>query len=494
MNFGKQLVDVMARHGDRPAMISSHEQLTYAQAVDRSKILASNLAAAGVRTGDRIGIAMQDNLEVVLAILACWHLDATAAVLDFRTPRAQRARTARDFAFALVLESHSPPGNEGYPSLQFEREWLFSGSSAAKGLGPAHGSYPAFLMFSSGTTGDPKAYIQTHETLSQRVSGRRLTRDGSTPRFLSAMTFAHVATRHYVFGHLLAGGVVRFFPPLFTPSELIEGLLSFGATGTGQPPPVIARMAQEVGERQEVMFPGLHLLDSMGGPARPEDKIAAYRNLSRGYRIGYSSSLTGRISRLAGADVLAKPESAGRLFDGVKVDILGEDGQPLPLGERGVIRVWTPMIASSVLLPGDKPYVDPKVMGPDWGIPGDIGFLDEDGFLTVVDRQEDMIVRGGVNVAPQELEKLIQSHPNVADVAVAGFPDDLMGQEIAAFIVAKDGLTVDELRGFLNLNIVSDKRPRVLRLVETLPRNFHGKLLRRQLVEELMRERKKSDS
>src|SRR5690606_15390136 len=119
----------------------------------------------------------------------------------------------------------------------------------------------------------------------------------------------------------------------------------------------------------------------------------------------------------------------------VTVQILDGNGQVVPTGERGAIKAWTKTMASAVLLPGNQPFVDASVMGDGWGMPGDIGFVDADGFLTIVDREGDMIVRGGVNVAPQELEKLIRAHPKVSDVAVVGVPDATMGQEIAAFIV-----------------------------------------------------------
>jgi long-chain acyl-CoA synthetase len=153
-------------------------------------------------------------------------------------------------------------------------------------------------------------------------------------------------------------------------------------------------------------------------------------------------------------------------------------------GEPGRIKAWTSTMVSAALLPGNRLFVDPDVMGPDWGIPGDIGFVDDDGFLTIVDRESDMIVRGGVNVAPQELEKLLRGHPKIRDVAVAGFPDDTMGQEIAAFIVAEHG-TVEEFRAFLRANVAPDRRPREIRLVASLPYSDNGKLLRRRLVETL---------
>ncbi len=159
--------------------------------------------------------------------------------------------------------------------------------------------------------------------------------------------------------------------------------------------------------------------------------------------------------------MLARPESAGRVAPGVRVEILDAEGRALPPGAPGVIKAWTRTMASGVVSAGRGPYVDPAVMGEGWGIPGDIGSLDEEGFLTILDRQEDMIVRGGVNVAPQEIEALIRAHPEVEDVAVAGIPDAALGQEIAAFVVA--ALAEPALRAFLTANLTADRRPRHIR-------------------------------
>jgi acyl-CoA synthetase (AMP-forming)/AMP-acid ligase II len=484
MSFGRQILDAFAAHGDRVAMASGRSQITYAQALTQIGHLAANFKMLGLRPGDRVGLAMVDNIDVVLSILACWEIDATPAVIDFRAPRSQRARCVRDFALAVIFESRSLPGDDLYPNAIFQADWKATSQPAHHVQSGADGSHPAFLMFSSGTTGDPKAYIQSHEALGRRVASRKSALEGTAKRLLTPIVLSYSATRHQVFGYLLYGGTISFFPPLFTPSELVEALLSFQASGTALPPPVISRLAREVGEHSTRLLPDLAVLYSIGGPARPEDKIAAYRNLSPGYRITYASSLTGNITTLSGLDVLAKPESTGRPFAGVRIKILDTQGRALGTGETGLIKAWTSTMASAVLLPGNRLFVDPKIMGPDWGIPGDIGFLDDAGFLTIVDRESDMIVRGGVNVAPQELEKLIRTHPKVLDVAVAGFPDETMGQEIAVFIVSEQG-TVDEFQSFLRANISPDRRPREVRLVASLPYNDNGKLLRRRLVETL---------
>ena len=489
MSFGRQIFEAMTVHGDRPAILSGREQLSYADILAQAATLAANFAECGVVSGSRVGLAMQDTMEVALAILACWRLAATPVIIDFRAPRAQRARIVNDFGVGLALETRSPPGPEQYPAMRFDREWRFAAKKPLPAAASVDCSNPAFLLLSSGTTGDPKAYVQTHDALAARIVQRKAVMDAAEMRFLTPMTLSYSASRHQVLAYLFFGGTVSFFPPLFTPSELTEALLAFRASGSALPPPVIARLAREAGERPTVMFPALGSLYSIGGPATADEKIAAYRNLSRGYRISYASSLTGMVSVLAGEDVLAKPESSGRPVAGVRVEILDAEGRLLPAGERGLIKAYTATMASAVLMPGNQPFVDPQVMGPDWGVPGDIGFLDDDGFLTIVDREGDMIVRGGVNIAPQELEKLIRAHPKVTDVAVAGFPDPAMGQEIAAFVVSEAGMTVDELRQFLAASVAPDRRPRELRIVRALPYNNNGKLLRRNLVDMLAAER-----
>ncbi|WP_137930711.1 class I adenylate-forming enzyme family protein [Mesorhizobium comanense] len=487
MSFGRQLLEAFASHGDKVAMVSDRSQVTYAQALAQIGHLSANFSASGIGPGDRVGLAMVDNIDVVLSILACWKNNATPVVIDFRTPASQRARQARDFGLKIIFENRAMPGDEVYPRALFDAGWKTDASAPGFGTdAPMSDANPAFLIFSSGTTGDPKAYIQSHQALARRIAARKAVVEGTAKRFLTPMALSYSAMRHQVFGYLLYGGVVRFFPPLFTPSELIEALLSFQASGTALAPSVIARMVKEVGERATHLLPHLSVLYSVGGPARGEDKIAAYRYISPGYRISYSSSLTGIISSLSGLDILAKPESAGRPVAGVQIEILDADGRVLPQGERGLIKARTPTMASAVLMPGNRLFVDPQVMGPDWGIPGDIGFLDADGFVTIVDREADMIVRGGVSVAPQELEKLIRAHPKVQDVAVAGFADETMGQEIAAFIVSREG-TAEELQAFMRANIAPDRRPREIRLVASLPYSDNGKLLRRQLVETLAR-------
>jgi long-chain acyl-CoA synthetase len=483
VGLGRDLRLTCERLADRIAVVTDRERLTYGQLLEQSDRIAGHFHSRGVKAGDYVGLALQDSLDTLLAILACWRLAATVATLDFRAPRGQRMATARDFNLVTVFESVPAPGEGDYPREAFDRSWRDT-TASVRLPPPGDDENPAFLLFTSGTTGAPKAYVQSHDVLAARIATRGALLDSAEMRFLTPMALTYSATRHQIFGYLVRGGTVRLLPPLFSPSELAEELLAFGATGTALPPPVIARLVREAGARSTPLFPRLSVLASMGGPAKAEDKVAAYLKLSDGYRMGYASGLTGMIATLSGADVLRKPETTGRAAGGSRIAIVDDSGHDVAPGQRGRIKAWTKSMATAIVMPGGIVTTDPATMGPDWGIPGDLGYLDEDGFLTIVDREGDVIVRGGVNVAPLELERVIARHPKVVEVAVVGYPDDEMGQEIAAFIVS-DGGSVEEFARYVATNIAPDRRPRRITLVPSLPYSEHGKLLRRRLIEML---------
>ncbi|WP_245512006.1 MULTISPECIES: class I adenylate-forming enzyme family protein [unclassified Mesorhizobium] len=189
------------RDGQRP--------LTYAQALAQRGHLAANFGASGIGPGDRVGLAMVDNIDVVLSILACWKIGATPVVVDFRTPRSQRARQARDFGLKMVFESRAMPGDEAYPNALFDAGWK---SASAPGFdanaAAMDDASPAFLIFSSGTTGDPEAYTQSHEALARRIAARRGVVEGTAKRFLTPMALSYSAMRHQVLGYLLYGAIL----------------------------------------------------------------------------------------------------------------------------------------------------------------------------------------------------------------------------------------------------------------------------------------------
>jgi acyl-CoA synthetase (AMP-forming)/AMP-acid ligase II len=236
-------------------------------------------------------------------------------------------------------------------------------------------------------------------------------------------------------------------------------------------------LAEAAGTRKPIL-PDLACIYSGGSDMSVEDKLAAYERLSPGFLHCFTSSITGTCSTLSGADLLARPESDGRIIEGVRLEVVDENDRPLPDGETGAMRVRSIAMARTVLGGAGRSQGD-KFKGG-WAYTGDLASI-SDGFLSIRGRTGDAIIRGGANVYPSEVEHAIMALAGVRDCAVVGFASEREGQEIAAFVVGS-GLGEDDLVRHCRETLVPDKRPRRFIFVDTLPRNPNGKVLRRDLV------------
>jgi acyl-CoA synthetase (AMP-forming)/AMP-acid ligase II len=230
------------------------------------------------------------------------------------------------------------------------------------------------------------------------------------------------------------------------------------------------------------MFPSLRTLYCGGAPMPAQDQVRAYRELSSGYRVIYASSVCGPISSLSDEDIVRRPETVGRAFPLINMEIVNEAGERLPAGETGIVRVRSPAIASAVI--GRGGVLSDRIVDG-WAYPGDLGVLDEEGYLRITGRASDMIIRGGVNVYPEEVEAALGEHSAVAEVVVAGVAREVVGEEIAAFVVTKEPVTADELTAFARSRLSPDKRPRLYYFVDMLPRSAAGKVVRRELLRQV---------
>ena len=476
--LAKAVVDTLSADPDRP-VISGEADLTAGELLARSAGFATMLKAHGCGQDSRVALYLQSNVDLLAGMIGSWMVGACVLMMDFRTPGAQRSALAGRIGASLSVEGRRmPKAPDDYPWAPFDETWRQPAPWAdyANDVNPRNSF--AVCALSSGTTGLPKIYLQSHDVIMGRMKHGVAPRRPADGPFLAPMSLSISATRARVLNALISGGRIHFTPPMASAGELIETLSATRAAGTALPPSIIATMVKEIGERSEPYFPHLQLLRSSGGPARPQDKIAAYRCLSPGYRMAYSSNLTGTATMLAGKDVLRRPETVGQPINGVTIEIIDPaTGVSLPRGVAGLIKVVTPYI-SDVTIEADTGRSEGREQrGADWGIAGDIGSLDGDGFLTIVGRDADMIIRGGVNVSPQEIEAILIQHPLIHDAAVAGIEDPVYGQEIVAAIVCSGG---DEqaFRAFCIRSLAPDKRPRIIRIVESLPYNVSGKLVR----------------
>jgi long-chain acyl-CoA synthetase len=463
------------------AFIAGERSLTFDAVKVQSLSLSQALRDLGVVSGDAIMICLSDSVDAMLSYLACWWLGATPMIVDFRLRPSERRELAKIAGISLTLETRSTKVSNSYKSAVWDDRWLFTPVDPNLSSPDLEKNRPAAFSLSSGTTGKPKVYVQSHKVLDRRIMARRFSVEPGKTRLLTPMMLSFSATRHLVLDFLCGGGCILFEPPLFSASELAERLVSTKVNATALAPSVIHALLREIGPRKAPFFANLEMMRSVGGPASPEDKVAAYRYLTPGYRMSYSSGLTGPIARLGGTDVLERPDSVGRPVEQARVTIVDpETLAPLPTGEKGLIRVASDTVVERVIAPIGQTA---ERFGRGWGIPGDIGVLDDAGYLSIIGREADMIVRGGVNVAPQELERVLLAAEGVAEVAVAGIDDVELGQEIAAFFVSN--LDEVELHKICMRLCTPDRRPRIIKKVASLPLNAGGKLQRALLAKQL---------
>jgi acyl-coenzyme A synthetase/AMP-(fatty) acid ligase len=213
-----------------------------------------------------------------------------------------------------------------------------------------------------------------------------------------------------------------------------------------------------------------------------EEKIDARDKLCRGFVQNYGSTMAGMVSLLETADIEMHSKSVGRPLPQVLVEIVDLEQRRLPAGEIGQIRVRTPGAGANLASADNAPKRQDDLMIEGWIYPGDLGMLDQGGFLHIQGRSSDVIIRAGVNVYPSEVEKVLSSHPGVVEAAAVGWPDKLIGEEIAAFVVAREGVRPQELIGWCRGRLQPDKQPREVFLIPAIPHNANGKLMRRDLV------------
>jgi long-chain acyl-CoA synthetase len=470
------------RWPDRKAIISPNLNLSYADLVARAARSARELRSQGIVAETNIGICLRDNAETLVLMIAVWMLGATAVPMDFRTNAAERSLLAKEFDLGAIVEDRQISAAD-YVAVFAGLSWA---ETIAKNDGSpiwSNGDRPAaaaFISLTSGTTGRPKGIVIDHERMLLRST---FDADRFEGPLLNPLPLSSSASRTHVFSALLQGSGVHLFPLLFSAQQLADALFAGDATSLCCVPTIVRNLFDLFGERATPVFTKLEALYCFGAPMAPAEKVGAKMSLSENFVQVYGASICGRISALSGSDLETRPDSLGRVFPHVLLQIVDDDDNVLPPGEAGAIRVRSPGLASSIYGEGAAGAGD-SFKGA-WAYPGDIGAFDEDGFLYLVGRTSDLIIRGGANVHPSEVERVIAECEGVQDVAVVGFTKLPEGEEIAAFVVSSSNLTEAAIDAHCRTRLVPDKRPRKFMFVPDLPRNANGKVLRAELRKRL---------
>ena len=488
-----------AEEPDRAVLFEGDRSMTWTQINDAADSLAEGLATRGVRAGDIVVVRTQIRLEWVvidaaLAKLGClllglnWRLTpdevryvlansgARAVICDDPDPAAlARAFDATELAAAVSLDARAD-GFHHYADLV--------AGPAVRRISAAE---PRLVIYTSGTTGLPKGVVMAPRPGMEReaaeyhaaVAARSSRRPGDV--YLATMPFSHGAGPGHVRGALRAGARVVFLRR-FDAEAALAVMVRHGVTSWVSVPTMLKRIAALPQDVLDARRPSTlrHVSTGAAPVAAPlKHWVAGY--FGDVLHEAYGATEVGMITHATPEMRIDRPSSSGLPHRHVTLDIRDADGGSLPAGRTGEIWVRTPVVINS--------YLNGAPLGPDvldaagFFRTGDVGHLDAAGYLFITDRAKDMIVSGGVNLYPAEIEAALLTHPKVQDAAVIGIPDDEFGEQVKAFVELKPGQQADpaEIAEGVSDRLASYKRPRSIDIVEELPRNLMGKLLKKDL-------------
>jgi long-chain acyl-CoA synthetase len=498
MNVAHLFARNAARAGDLPAVASGGApRLTHRELVERATRLAGALrGACGLRPGDRVALAMANTPEYVEILLACWWAGLAAVPVNAKLHASEIAWILGHAEAPVCFAAEDLAGVVDGPERVVAvagREYRSMLRTEPLPMAEADSGSLAWLFYTSGTTGRPKGAMITHGNLRAMTYAYLADVDAIDPgdAIVHAAPMSH-GSGLYVLPHA-ARGAVQVVPESggFDPAEIFALLGRWRGTTLFAAPTMVQRLTRHAAATGPDTS-NLKTIVYGGAPMYLADLDAAHEafgfRLAQIYGQGESPMTITALDKAAHADT-AHPRwrerlrSVGTAQIVCEVRIGDEEGRPLPTGEVGEV-----MATGAAVVPGywRDPEATARTMGDGWLRTGDMGALDADGFLTLKDRSKDLIISGGSNVYPREVEEALLAHPKVREAAVVGLPDPEWGERVMACVVAEAGTGEAELDAWCLARIARFKRPKEYVLLDALPKNAYGKVLKRELREALL--------
>ncbi|MBX5470695.1 MAG: AMP-binding protein [Thermoleophilaceae bacterium] len=480
-------------YGGEDAIVDERGSLTFREVHERTNALANALAGAGIREGDSVGVMCRNHRYFIESIVAISKLGADALLLNtaFAGPQLADVVT-REKPVALIFDEEfyglldeagrrrkrfvAWQDSECVPDPTLES--LIAEGDRSELAPPADRG--RVVILTSGTTGTPKgASRRQPETVEPAAALLSKIPLRSREKWLIAAPLFHTwGFAHFTLGMLLAATLV--LQRRFDPEATLACIAEHGVTSCPMVPVMVQRIMELPEETRRRYDTSSLRTVPLSGSAIPGGLAERFMDEFGDviYNL-YGSTEVAWATIATPEDLRAAPGTAGRAPRGTRVKIFDEQGRELPPGRTGRIFVGNEMLFEGYTGGGGKEMIDGLMST------GDVGHLDDQGRLFVEGRDDEMIVSGGENVFPSEVEELLARHEKVAEVAVIGVDDEEFGQRLKAFVVPRDGaqLGADEVRAYVKANLARYKVPRDVEFLDELPRNATGKVLKRVLRE-----------
>ena len=483
---------------DKIALICGERSLTYAELNTRARRIANMLSKLGVQAGDRVAVMAHNSIELLEVAAGLSKLSAIAVLLNYRLREQEVAYILNDSQSRVAIAAPELVGvvDQARGEVPGEVVYIAIGDEAREGwlnyeelladasteIPQGEGRLGSGMTYTSGTTGKPKGAYRPRgvppEVILGVVQAFEL-READV--HLLAGPYYHSAPNFFVAVHLLLGSTIVIMPK-YDAVQALQLIERHSITTTFMAPTLLQRLCdvpEDVFSRYDTS--SLRSIILGGAPCPHVLKVRAIERFGERLWEFYGATETGFVTILRPEDQLRKTGSCGQVGPGQEILLLDAAGNEVPDNVPGEMWARNEFLAEYF----NKPEATASNTRDGFFSVGDIAYRDSEGYYYICDRKIDMIISGGVNIYPAEIEAVLAEHPAIADVAVIGIPDERWGESVMAVVELRPGAgaTADELIAFCGERLADYKRPRSVEFVNELPRNPAGKLLKNRIRE-----------
>jgi long-chain acyl-CoA synthetase len=498
MNLAELPVREIERFGEHVSVIFKGREWTNVEMRSNAMRLANALKSLGIGKGDRVIIQIPNCPEVYHSFQAAYALGAVVVPINFMVGDAETAYIYKDTEAKAVISSKIflpkiEACRKGVPSLRhvilidadtpegtLSFHKLVAEQSDQITIEPTHDDDLAALIYTAGTTGVPKGVMHTHHSLSINAEMQH-----KTVNLPSGMTSVNVLPLCHSYGiaslnyGLVVGGGKTVVLDQIDIDGIFDAISKYKANIMGAVPTLYVYMLLHPNP-QKYDLSSMKYWISGSAPLTHETWKSFKEKFGGEIIEGWGLTEAGANNACNPFQGKKKIKSIGLPMEGTRMKVVDDQGNELAPGKEGEILIAGPMLMKGYW---NKPEETAKVLRDGWLYTGDVGYQDEDGYFYITERKKDIIIKGGENIAPREIEEVLYSHPAVAEAAVIGMPDEIYGENIKAFVVLKQGqsATAEEVIEFCHGKLKKFKSPKEVIFISALPKNLVGKILRKDL-------------